>query len=67
MTDRVHSLTVVLDEDIRIDDLEPLINAIYMFRHVVKVDPNVTNGSEMYVAEVRVKAELRQKIFDLVK
>lgn len=67
MTDRVHSLTVVLDRDIRIDDIQPLIDTLHMFRNVIKVEPNVTDISEMYAAEVRIKTELRQKIFDLVK
>ena len=37
MSDRYHSLTVVLDQDIRDDDARSLIKAISYMRNVIKV------------------------------
>ncbi len=65
MTDRVAALTVVLDEDIRIDDVEFIVNAIKAIRHVQSVKPIVSNW-EVHVAEERVRREIYAKIFDIV-
>ena len=43
MTNRINALLVVLDQDIREDDVQPLVNAISMMRHVVKVTTNVVS------------------------
>lgn len=51
MTDRVSSLTVVLDIDIRIDDLEAITNAIKMIKHVVAVEPNIVDRSKFVVSQ----------------
>ena len=45
MTARVHSLTLVLDGDIREDDLEPLMHALRQFRLVVGVEKNVADAA----------------------
>jgi len=66
MTDRYNRLTVVLERDIRDDDAEPLIQAIRMLRGVLKVTPHVANGDE-WVAEMRVKNQLREKLWDALK
>lgn len=61
MTDRYHSLTVVLDSNIRSDDAEPLINAIRMLVGVQSVEGNVAEPM-YYVAETRVRFELREAL-----
>lgn len=43
MTDRIHSIILVLAEDIRIDDAESLIAAAKQFRGVIDVTPNVAD------------------------
>ncbi|SAK98462.1 hypothetical protein AWB80_07526 [Caballeronia pedi] len=62
MTDRIHSLTVVLDENMRADDAEQLINAIRMMRGVADVAGNIAEHSH-YVAETRVRRDLSQKLW----
>ena len=66
MTDRVNSLTVVLAHDVRDDDVEPLKNAISMMRNVLSVELNVV-ASDTYIATERVKYELSQKLWDVLK
>lgn len=54
MTDRIHSLTVVLDHNIRSDDIEPIIEAIKLLRCVQEVVPHVADHTA-YMAESRAK------------
>jgi hypothetical protein len=62
VTDRINSFTVVLDSDIRIDDVEPIVNAIRMVRGVASVTGNVADQVS-HVAQVRAKRELREQLF----
>lgn len=66
MTDRFHTLTVVLDCNIRNDDAEPIIDAIRQIRHVLDVTGEVAN-LESHMAEARAKQDLRNKLWDLLK
>lgn len=66
MTDRFHSLTVVLDHDIRDDDAEPILNSIRMVRGVLSVKGHVADLTSN-MAENRAKDDLRQKFWDIVK
>ena len=52
MTDRIHSLTVVLEKNMREDDVESTVNAISMVRNVLEVTPEVANVG-MYTSEAR--------------
>lgn len=61
MTDRVHSLTVVLESDARTDDLEPLVKAIQQLRGVLTVKQHVANF-ETFMAQERVRRELGEKL-----
>ncbi|NIT79722.1 MAG: hypothetical protein GWN58_33745 [Anaerolineae bacterium] len=65
MTDRYHTLTVVLERDTREDDAEHLINAIRMMRGVRSVTGEVAN-METHMAEERARHELGQKILDVL-
>ena len=65
MTDRFHSLTVVLERDMREDDAEALIDAIRMFRGVIGVDGNVT-CIDSHIAEKRAKYEMTRRIYDAI-
>lgn len=66
MTDRFHSLTVVLDQNIRDDEAEDLMTAIGMIKGVVSVAGNVSDLSE-HVARQRLVIELRRKLWDLAE
>lgn len=65
MTDRIHSLTVVLEKDIREDSCGQFISAIMMFRNVLSVCPNVSDAGS-YMAEARAKADIARKLFKVV-
>lgn len=66
MTDRVKGFIVTLEKDIRIDDVEPLMNAIRMMRGIADVAPSVTDISD-HMAQARVKSEIREKFLKFWK
>jgi len=63
MTDRYFALTVSLDENIRGDDAESIINAIRMIKGVLAVEPLVANP-ETWAAYQRAKSELAEKLWE---
>jgi len=65
VTDRVHSLTIVLKHDIRVDELEDIETALKMIRGVLSVGRNISDHTE-YVAQERATWELRNKIRDVL-
>jgi hypothetical protein len=65
MTDRVHSLTVVLEHDYRDDDVEVIVSAIHQIRGVLRVDTHVTEISD-HMAESRAIEHWRRKLVDLL-
>lgn len=65
MTARVRSLTIALDDDIRTDDVESLVNAIKMMRNVLSVTTNEVNPND-WATERRVKLETAQKLTQLI-
>jgi hypothetical protein len=65
MTDRVHSLQVVLDKDVRIDDVQALVSAIQQLRSVAAVT-NLTADPSTHMAEVRARQLWRQKLIKLI-
>lgn len=62
MSDRTNALLVVLDHDIRVDDVQSIIAAIRLIKNVVDVKANVVDANS-HVAYARVKSELTQKLF----
>jgi hypothetical protein len=66
MTDRVSSLTVVLKEDWRVDEVDRVVNAIAMIGPVLSVTPNITDFPE-HVATMRVRSEFRTKLLEFLK
>ncbi len=54
MTDRIHSITLVLDKDMRDDDAESLIEACRQLRRVISVTPNISDPN-VHVAEQRCR------------
>lgn len=65
MTDRVFALTVVLEKDIRTDDVEAITNAIKMIRGVLNVAEHITDPST-YMAEERARRELGEKLWSVL-
>lgn len=65
MTNRIHSLTVVLAENIREDDIKQLENAIHQLKHVIAVEHNIAD-SATYMAEQRAFNKLRKKLWDVL-
>jgi hypothetical protein len=69
MTDRAKALVVHLTDDLRIGDIETgadrLMDAIACLQGVLKVEPLITTTDD-YMARVRVMAELRKQLFDML-
>ena len=65
MTDRYHSITVVLEKDVREDDARALIDAIKQMRCVLTVRGVVSNIESM-MAEERARHEIGKQLIDIV-
>ena len=65
MTDRYHSLTVVLEHDIRDDDAKPILAAIRQLRGVLSVEGNVADLTS-HMAQERARRELGEKLLEVV-
>ena len=65
MTDRYHSLTVVLEKDLRTDDAEATINAIRQIRGVLKVSGEVSDA-DSHMAEWRARHDLGNKVSQVI-
>lgn len=65
MTNRYHSLTVVLEEPVREDDAQFIINTIQMIKGVLSVKGNVAN-IDYYAAVSAVRSELAGKLWKVL-
>ena len=66
MTDRFSGFVVALERNLRDDDAQGTIEAIRMIKGVVDVQPIIAEpGAE--VEAMRIKIELRDKLFLLIK
>lgn len=65
MTDRVHSLLVVLEKDYREDDVQSLIEALAHMRGVAGVEKFKT-GADSLMAEVRADQKWRDRLIGLL-
>jgi len=66
MTDRIRHLTITLDEDIRVDNLEPIVSAIQHVRGVAGIERHVVAVQD-HSARLVVRAEVRQKLHEAVE
>ena len=64
MTDRYHTLTVVLTEDTRDDACKPLIDAILMLRGVLSVTGQVADTAS-HMAEERARHSLGKQMLTI--
>lgn len=65
MTDRLKGLVVVLEQDIRVDDAEIIINAISMIKGVSKVGKNVRNVED-FIIRTRITQEISEKLLNVL-
>lgn len=65
MTERINALSVVLDRDMREDDVTAVIDAISMLRGVLCVTTRPAT-IESLVAEERAKRELGEKLMAVI-
>lgn len=65
MTDRVQGYVVILDENMREDDAEAVVQALRMVRGVLDVQP-VPATIETHVAEERARLKLLQQLWDFL-
>ena len=66
MTDRTHSLTVVLDRELRSDDAEGICNAIRQLRGVALVTQNIPANVDFYAARNQARLELVRKLYEVL-
>lgn len=67
MTDRVQSLTVYFEEDMRSDDAQTLVDAISMLRNVAKVELGQPVTGNDHFARERIRRELLLDIYEMIK
>lgn len=65
MTSRHDRLTVVLDEQTRVDDLEPLIEAISRFEGVAGVEPAGSDQMALVTLRNRLKIDTMHAVADV--
>ena len=67
MTDRIRGLTVILENDYRIDEVEKwIIPTIEMIKGVAEVKPVVVEGTD-YINRQAIKLELRESILKVLE
>lgn len=63
MTDRVRTLTVVLDQDMRDDDVQVIVRAIKMLRHVDDVKLGTVLTAEYHIARETARLDLVREVY----
>lgn len=66
MTDRIKGFTIALDNDIRVDEIEYIVNAIKMIKGVNNVEPLVADSTD-FIARSRYKQEVLEKMYKLLR
>ena len=67
MTDRHSGYVVVLQEDLREEDAEAVLNALRMTKGVLSVEPIVADFTAGTIAAMRVQSEIRAKLYALAR
>jgi hypothetical protein len=65
MTDRYDAFIVILEKDIR-DDAQDTINAIRQIKGVLDVQPHTPDSSNL-IARMRIRTEIEQKLFSVLR
>lgn len=66
MTEKVKGFTVTLEKDIRIDDVESIMQAILMIRGIANVEASIST-SEDHMNRERIRREFREKFLKFYK
>lgn len=66
MTDRAKGCYVSFDRDIRVDDVEWMVNAIKMIKGVSGVELSITDSGD-WMAREHVKTEIKDKLLTLYR
>lgn len=66
MTDRIQGFVVSLDKEIREDDIEYIVNAIRMIKHVESVEP-IKADPYYDVMEMRINAAVRTELYTIAR
>jgi hypothetical protein len=66
MTDRVKGFIVTLAEDVRIDDIEPTMQAISMIKGVVDVQPSIVDSND-HINRMQVLSKIREKFINFLQ
>lgn len=65
MTDRIFALTVVINEDIREDEVQLIIDAMLQLRGVIAVGKNIAD-QRLFTAENRARREIGDKLIGIL-
>lgn len=66
MSDKIKGLVVALDGDYGEQEVKEIINAIYMIRGVVGVQPELTTGND-FMNRSLIALEIQQAVFKAVR
>lgn len=66
MADKVKGLTITLTHDIRIDDIQKLMDAIQLLSGVQHVDPVLTTTDD-HINRILITSEIKDKLFTVIK
>jgi hypothetical protein len=66
MTDRIRTLTVILERDYRDDDVQAVVEAVKMLKGVQAVELGKPVDLADHVAREEARRELRQKLIDIL-
>ena len=67
MTDRINTVTVFLDHDMRTDDAETIIAAISMIKGVASAMPGQPVGLQDISNRMQVRRELEARLLEALK
>lgn len=65
MTDRVNAIVLVLAQDVRDDDVRPLLEAVKQLRGVIDARLNISDVPTL-IAEARAHQQWREKLAKLI-
>lgn len=67
MSDKFNKITVVLEHNVCDEQIDTITSAISMVRGVLSVEAHQVDHGSDYLAEVRVRSELRRKLFEVLQ
>lgn len=65
MTDRYRGLVVLLDDNLRSDDAQPILQLIQQIKGVRRVEPQIGNGNDQ-ITEMKVRQDLGEKLWQVL-